>query len=130
MIVKAEFFLNRLFVATFFTIASSNLSAADISSQRERLLFDSGWKFHPGNEWGFAQSHARGGNGNGPLGEREQPVFRVKIQMSEQDLAVRALELRCGKIDENGRVYVNDKLAGAQIHDKKHVGIHHSCHVI
>ena len=53
---------------------------------------------------------------SGPLGEREQAVFRVKIQISESDLAARAVELRCGKIDEDGWVYVNGRLAG-ESHD-------------
>jgi beta-galactosidase len=33
---------------------------------RERLLLDFGWKFHLGNEWGFAQNLAKAGTGNGP----------------------------------------------------------------
>jgi beta-galactosidase len=66
VIVKAEFPLNCLLIAAFFTIASSNLSAADTSSPRERLLLDSGWKFHLGNEWGLAQSLAKAGTGSGP----------------------------------------------------------------
>ena len=66
VIVKAEFSLNCLLVAAFFTIASSHLSAAGTSSPRERLLLDSGWKFHLGNEWGFAQNRAKAGTGSGP----------------------------------------------------------------
>jgi beta-galactosidase len=66
--VKAEFSLHCLFAATFFTIASSILSAADTGSPRERLLLDPGWKFHLGNEWGFAQSLAKAGTGSGPAG--------------------------------------------------------------
>ena len=69
MIVKAEFPLNCLLIAAFFTIASSNLSAADTSSPRERLLLDSGWKFHLGNEWGLAQSLAKAGTGSGPASQ-------------------------------------------------------------
>ncbi|MGD0207214.1 MAG: beta-galactosidase GalA [Verrucomicrobiota bacterium] len=53
---------------------------------------------------------------SGPLGEREQAVFRVKIQVTESDLAAQAVELRCGRIDEDGWVYVNDKQAG-EAHD-------------
>ena len=66
MIVKAEFPLNCLLVAAFFTIAGSNLSAASANSPRERLLLDPGWKFHLGNEWGFAQNRAKAGTGSGP----------------------------------------------------------------
>lgn len=32
----------------------------------ERLLLDSGWKFHLGNEWGQAQNLAKAGSGSGP----------------------------------------------------------------
>jgi beta-galactosidase len=53
---------------------------------------------------------------SGPLGEREQAVFRVKIQATESDLTALAVELRCGRIDEDGSVYVNGKLAG-ESHD-------------
>ncbi|MGB8368181.1 MAG: beta-galactosidase GalA [Limisphaerales bacterium] len=64
--MKAEFPLNCLLVAAFFTIAGSNLSAASANSPRERLLLDPGWKFHLGNEWGFAQNRAKAGTGSGP----------------------------------------------------------------
>ncbi|MGA2279519.1 MAG: beta-galactosidase GalA [Verrucomicrobiota bacterium] len=53
---------------------------------------------------------------SGPLGEREQAVFRVKIQVTESDLAAQTVELRCGRIDEDGWVYVNDKQVG-EAHD-------------
>ena len=53
---------------------------------------------------------------SGPLGEREQAVFRVKIPMTESDLAARAVGLRCGRIHEDGWVYVNGKPAG-EAHD-------------
>ena len=53
---------------------------------------------------------------SGPLGERDQAVFRVKIQVTGQDLAARAVELRCGMIDEDGWVYVNGKQIG-ESHD-------------
>jgi beta-galactosidase len=69
VIVKAEFSLNCLLVAAFFTIAGSNLSAAGANSPRERLLLDSGWKFHLGNEWGFAQNRAKAGTGSGPASQ-------------------------------------------------------------
>jgi len=53
---------------------------------------------------------------SGPLGEREQAVFRVKFQVAESDLAARAVELNCGRIDEDGWVYVNGKSIG-EAHD-------------
>jgi beta-galactosidase len=53
---------------------------------------------------------------SGPLGERDQAVFRVKFQVTESDLAARAVELRCGMIDEDGWVYVNGKQIG-ESHD-------------
>jgi beta-galactosidase len=53
---------------------------------------------------------------SGPLGEREQAIFRLKVQVSESDLAARAVELRCGRIDEDGWVYVNGKFA-SESHD-------------
>jgi len=40
----------------------------------------------------------------------------VKIQVTESDLAARAVELRCGMIDEDGWVYVNGKQIG-ESHD-------------
>jgi beta-galactosidase len=46
--------------------AGLNLSAADSQSPRERLLMDSGWKFHLGNEWGIGQNLSKAANGNGP----------------------------------------------------------------
>jgi beta-galactosidase len=41
-------------------------SSATAEGGRERLLLDFGWKFHLGNEWGFAQNLAKAGTGNGP----------------------------------------------------------------
>lgn len=35
-------------------------------SPRERLLFDFGWKFHLGNEWGIGQKLDKSGSGRGP----------------------------------------------------------------
>ncbi len=52
----------------------------------------------------------------GPLGERDQAIYRVKIQVTESDLASRAVELRCGMIDEDGWVYVNGRQIG-ESHD-------------
>ena len=43
----------------------TNSPAADTNSPRERLLLDFNWKFHPGNEWGAANSLAKAGQGSG-----------------------------------------------------------------
>jgi beta-galactosidase len=48
--------------------ASLNLFAASADSPRERLLLDSGWKFHLGNDWGIGQNLAKAGTGSGPAG--------------------------------------------------------------
>jgi beta-galactosidase len=55
---------------------------------------------------------------SGPLGERDQAVYRVKIQVTGPDLAARAVELRCGMIDEDGWVYVNGQPIG-ESHDRQ-----------
>jgi len=52
----------------------------------------------------------------GPLGEGDQAVFRVKIQVSAQDLAAQVVELCFGAIDEDGLVYVNGRKVG-ESHD-------------
>jgi beta-galactosidase len=52
----------------------------------------------------------------GPLEERDQAVFRAKIQVSEQDLTAPVVELRFGAIDEDGWVYVNGRKVG-ESHD-------------
>ena len=59
-------FFRRFFIATLFASLTAGLFAADTRSPRERLLLDSGWKFHLGNEWGFAQNRAKAGTGSGP----------------------------------------------------------------
>ncbi len=46
--------------------AGLNLFAASAASPRERLLLDSGWKFHLGNDWGIGQNLAKAGSGSGP----------------------------------------------------------------
>jgi beta-galactosidase len=48
--------------------ASLNLFAASDAGPRERLLLDSGWKFHLGNDWGIGQNLAKAGSGSGPAG--------------------------------------------------------------
>jgi beta-galactosidase len=70
----------RFLFAASLALATVNLFAADDSSPpvlrsadlngteggRERLLLDFGWKFHLGNEWGFAQNLSKAGTGSGP----------------------------------------------------------------
>ena len=46
--------------------AGLNLSAASAAGPRERLLLDSGWKFHLGNDWGIGQNLSKAGTGSGP----------------------------------------------------------------
>jgi beta-galactosidase len=46
-------------------VLANAVIAADPSA-RERLLFDFGWKFHLGNDWGNAQNLAKAGTGYGP----------------------------------------------------------------
>ncbi len=48
-------------------LLASAAAAADFAP-RERLLLDSGWKFHLGNEWGVGQNLAKAGSGFGPAG--------------------------------------------------------------
>ena len=48
--------------------AGLNLSAAETNLPRERLLLDSGWKFHLGNEWGNPINLAKAGSSTGPAG--------------------------------------------------------------
>ncbi|HZI30880.1 MAG TPA: beta-galactosidase, partial [Candidatus Binatia bacterium] len=47
-------------------------SAADTS--RERLLMDSGWKFHLGDDWGTGESLAKAGQSDGPAAARFNDV--------------------------------------------------------
>jgi beta-galactosidase len=49
---------------------------------------------------------------SGPLGLREQGVFRTRFAASAQDLAAPAVELCFGKISGGGFVYVNGKRLG------------------
>ncbi|HUJ08652.1 MAG TPA: beta-galactosidase GalA [Verrucomicrobiae bacterium] len=41
-------------------------NAIGVSSPREKLRMDSGWKFHLGNEWGLGQNLSKAGSGTGP----------------------------------------------------------------
>jgi beta-galactosidase len=49
---------------------------------------------------------------SGPLGSREQGVFRTRFMVSAQDLAAPAMELYFGKIEGDGKVFVNGQLVG------------------
>jgi beta-galactosidase len=49
---------------------------------------------------------------SGPLGPEEHGVFRTRFTVSEQDLRAESIELSCGRIDENGWVYVNGEKVG------------------
>ena len=64
--MKITFARVLLHVHLLLAIASLNLFAASATSPRERLLLDSGWKFHLGNDWGIAQNLAKAGTGSGP----------------------------------------------------------------
>jgi len=48
------------------SLAPAARPAAAESGPRERLLMDSGWSFHLGNDWGTGQSLAKAGTGMGP----------------------------------------------------------------
>jgi len=54
----------------------------------------------------------------GPLGERSQAVFRARFQVTRQDLEAEAVELRFGRIGEDGWVYVNGRQVG-ESHDSQ-----------
>ncbi|MBN1611637.1 MAG: beta galactosidase jelly roll domain-containing protein, partial [Polyangiaceae bacterium] len=45
---------------------SAKPAAAAAPNPRQRLLADSGWRFHLGNEWGVGHSLAKAGTGMGP----------------------------------------------------------------
>jgi len=49
---------------------------------------------------------------SGPLGSRERGLFRATFTVTAADLAAHAVELRFGKIDGDGRVFVNGKRIG------------------
>ena len=49
---------------------------------------------------------------SGPLGTHEQGVFRTRFTVSAQDLAAPAVELCFGKLNGDGKVFVNGKMVG------------------
>ncbi len=49
---------------------------------------------------------------NGPLGLHEQGVFRAQFTVSAQDLTASAVELYFGKIEGDGKVFVNGQRVG------------------
>jgi beta-galactosidase len=53
---------------------------------------------------------------SGPLAGGENGVFRGRVTVSEQDLAVETVKLSFGMIDDEGWVYVNGQMAG-ESHD-------------
>jgi len=76
--MKVTAFASRLLLIGALALSTLRLVADDNPSTpvlrgsamaeggRERLLLDFGWRFHLGNEWGFAQNLAKAGTGNGP----------------------------------------------------------------
>jgi beta-galactosidase len=64
--------------------------------------------------WALANSQSD----SGPLNPHEQAVYRVKIQVSADDLAAPTVNLRIGSIDDEGWIYVNGKFVG-ESHDWK-----------
>jgi beta-galactosidase len=50
---------------------------------------------------------------SGPVGMHEQAVFRARFNVSAQDLAAPAIELYFGKIEGDGKVFVNGQQAGS-----------------
>ena len=56
----------RLLLLVSPAVFTMNLAASEMPSPHERLLLDFGWKFHLGNEWGFAQNLSKAGTGSGP----------------------------------------------------------------
>ncbi len=66
MLVKVTTLACQLVCVASLALSTTNLFADDVSSPRERLLLDFGWKFHLGNEWGFAQNLSKAGTGSGP----------------------------------------------------------------
>jgi beta-galactosidase len=58
---------NLLWLALTISLGlATHLAAAADCTPRERLLMDSGWRFHLGNEWGIGQNLAKAGTGYGP----------------------------------------------------------------
>ena len=55
-----------LLVAQFLGAPVLAAPAASAPAPRERLLLDTGWKFHLGNDWGSGHNLAKSGSGMGP----------------------------------------------------------------
>src|ERR1700690_4422579 len=64
--MKAITFASRFFLTVALALSTVNGFGAEIPVPSERLLLDFGWKFHLGNEWGFAQNLSKAGTGSGP----------------------------------------------------------------
>ncbi|HEY4245644.1 MAG TPA: beta-galactosidase GalA [Lacunisphaera sp.] len=58
--------LTVLFALGLFSLRGAAVEMSAAPSPRERLLFDFGWKFHLGNEWGIGQKLDKSGSGRGP----------------------------------------------------------------
>jgi beta-galactosidase len=54
--------------------------------------------------------------GDGPLQEHENGVFRTHLHVAAEDLAVHSIQLKFGRIDDEGYVFVNGHKAG-ESHD-------------
>jgi beta-galactosidase len=94
-------------------------------SPMRSVPFNDGWRFkklpsvssgkiaelrtnYDDSAWDVANVQADGGQ----LSEQENAVFRAKINVTAEDLAAHAIELRFGSIDEDGRIYVNGRNVG------------------
>jgi beta-galactosidase len=53
-------------VATLLTLGFDLSTRAQTDSPRQKILLDSGWKFHLGNSWGTGQNLDKAGTGKGP----------------------------------------------------------------
>lgn len=58
--------LAAFFALGLFSVHAPAAEKSATPSPRERLLFDFGWKFHLGNEWGIGQKLDKSGAGRGP----------------------------------------------------------------
>lgn len=57
--------IRLLLLASVAVVVPASTRAAD-AVPRQRLLFDFGWRFHLGNDWGIAQNLAKAATGYGP----------------------------------------------------------------
>jgi beta-galactosidase len=64
--MKFRFLNASLFLALIFVISSVAAFAAELESHRARLLMDSNWRFHLGDDWGLSENLAKAGESDGP----------------------------------------------------------------